>query len=113
MDTINYFFNGIKKTFNYRDKATNSEFWYFLLYYWLFSILITILDLSLDSNYMLFYILTIFPLISIAVRRLNDAGKSPFWVLINFVPLGFIYLVYLLTLPSLNSADQFTSLKIK
>jgi len=42
------------------------------------------------------------PWIAISVRRLRDAGRSGWWVLLAVVPLGNAVLVVLLALPSIS-----------
>ena len=46
---------------------------------------------------------TLIPTLSIAVRRLRDAGKSWGWLFINLVPLvGWIIFIIMLCKPSVN-----------
>ena len=112
-----------KNSFNFNGKTKRRDFWItqgliFLLY--LFSILISI-TLFLDRNYGLDYdytyyqwtglrpyilgscygfsIVTLIPSISLQVRRLRDAAKNPWWILISLIPFlgGIILLIFYLS----------------
>jgi uncharacterized membrane protein YhaH (DUF805 family) len=46
-------------------------------------------------------LLVLLPWIAACTRRLRDAGLSPWWQLVSFVPVaGILLLLYLLTLPA-------------
>jgi uncharacterized membrane protein YhaH (DUF805 family) len=50
-----------------------------------------------------YYLASLIPTLSIAVRRLRDAGKGWGWLFINLVPLvGWIIFIVLLCKPSVN-----------
>ena len=112
-----------KNSFNFNGKTKRRDFWItqgliFLLY--LFSVLISI-TLFLDRNYGLDYDYTYYqwtgirpyilvslygfsavsliPSISLQVRRLRDAAKNPWWILISLIPFlgGIILLIFYLS----------------
>lgn len=112
---MSYYFNALKNSFNYKGRATRSEYWYFVL----INILLIPLAIFIDglvrtdfpgggsaypgyySYVLLFYgfysCVILIPYISLAVRRLHDIGKSGWMVLIGFIPLlGWIWLLILL-----------------
>jgi uncharacterized membrane protein YhaH (DUF805 family) len=50
-----------------------------------------------------YYLASLIPTLSIAVRRLRDAGKGWGWLFINLVPLvGWIIFIIMLCKPSVN-----------
>ena len=110
-----------KHSFNFKGKIKRKEFWItqgfiFLLY--LLSVSISIC-LFLDINYVgnsydfewtgvttyiwiSFYgfsLVCLIPSISIQVRRLRDAARNPWWILISFVPFvgGIVLLIFYLS----------------
>ena len=112
-----------KHSFDFNGKINRRDFWVtlgqlFLLYVLSISISICIfLDINNAWNNYSFnwngvekYILTsiyglsiisLIPSISIQVRRLRDAAKNPWWILINFVPfIGGIVLLIFYLIPS-------------
>ena len=112
-----------KYSFNFKGKTKRIDFWItqgliFLLYILL--VLISIV-LYIDINYGLDYdytyyqwtglrpyilgscygfsIVTLIPSISLQVRRLRDAAKNPWWILISFVPFigGIVLFIFYLS----------------
>jgi uncharacterized membrane protein YhaH (DUF805 family) len=112
----NYFLDVItKRYFQFSGRASRSEFWYFMLFSIIFSLLITMIGESLGLLYMIslelpmvnevgelhnviqdipinilqtaFSLLFMFPSMAVSVRRLHDIGKSAWWLLIAIIPL--------------------------
>lgn len=73
-------------TFN--GRATRKEFWLFVLFYYSMTLLGSLFDVvfsvSLGS---LLTIVLIVPYISCAVRRMHDAGKSGWFMIVPFYNL--------------------------
>ena len=106
-----YFIDTIKNRYaKFDGRATRSEYWYFILFYFIFSIIAAILD-SLVINpmlgassteagqggilQMLFALGLLIPSIALGIRRFHDIGKSGWWMLIGFIPiLGLLALIY-------------------
>ena len=107
--------NAVKSGFsnyaNFRGRAQRSEFWYWVLFFWLSVAVAEILDAVLfpgvsgsnNSGAGLFllplnlvgYVLLI-PSISVFVRRLHDIDRKGWWWLITFIPFGgLVMLVWL------------------
>lgn len=94
------------KYVKFEGKASRSEYWYF----WLFSfcmgtipvILAFIIDkedisLSLLAVSLVYGIISFLPMLSVAIRRLHDVGKSGVYFLVSFIPLvGGLILLYFL-----------------
>ena len=47
------------------------------------------------------------PSLAVAIRRLHDTGRSARWLLIQFVPFGGLYLLYLYVQPSSGEANAY------
>jgi len=92
------FQDSIKTCFNkyvdFSGRASRSEYWWFVLFIFLGSIV-----LSLVSHWLqyLFALGTLLPSLAAASRRLHDTGRSGWWQLICLVPLiGWIILIVFL-----------------
>ena len=88
-----------QKCFNYSDRASRSEYWWFQLVYlpiWIWSYF------EPDNYYVLWIqiiLLIVFtiPAISAGVRRLHDVDKSGWMIFISFIPfIGPIWLMFIL-----------------
>ena len=96
---MDYYIGAFKKYADFKGRANKSEFWYFILFNIVVSILLGVVDGILGTTGMLgmVYSLAVFiPGISIGARRLHDIGKSGWMQLIMLIPLvGFIWLIIL------------------
>ncbi|MFI9117136.1 DUF805 domain-containing protein [Streptomyces venezuelae] len=93
---MNWYLEVLKKYVVFNGRARRKEFWMFELINVIISIVLTVVDLSLDMQLLsTIYSLAIFlPSLAVTVRRLHDTGRSGWWVLIGLVPLvGFIVLL--------------------
>jgi uncharacterized membrane protein YhaH (DUF805 family) len=89
---------------NFSGRSARSEYWYFVLFLFVVSIVASLIDLAMgfvDAGSagigplsIIFTLATILPGLSVSVRRLHDNGRSGWWVLISFVPIiGVIVLI--------------------
>jgi uncharacterized membrane protein YhaH (DUF805 family) len=95
-----------RKSFTYGGKATRAEYWWFYLIDLVITFVV-IIGLSANSFNPLFtlgwlyVVASIFPSVSIVVRRLRDIGKQWQWIFIGLVPfIGGIWFIYLMCQPS-------------
>jgi uncharacterized membrane protein YhaH (DUF805 family) len=87
--------------FNFTGRAVRSEFWYYMLFLMLVSILAGVVDGVIGSGSeigpagILTVLVTIIPSLSVQVRRLHDIDRTGWWIAICLVPiLGLILLLY-------------------
>ncbi len=64
---------------NFKGRANRKEFWYFLLFNFLFTILFRILNIPILT--FIYSLIIIVPLLSLNVRRLHDVNMSGWWLL--------------------------------
>jgi uncharacterized membrane protein YhaH (DUF805 family) len=84
------------KYVTFRGRASRSEYWYFVLFYLIASIVANILDTAIGARAFSSIVLVVFflPSLAAAARRLHDTGRSGWWLLLGFVPLvGTIILI--------------------
>jgi len=88
---------GFANYVNFSDRASRSEYWYFLLFYNIGVFAGVAIDtwiIGLPIIAWTFILATILPLLSVSVRRLHDLDRSGWWVLLDLVPLvGWIILL--------------------
>jgi uncharacterized membrane protein YhaH (DUF805 family) len=107
MGPVEAFTTAWRKSFTYGGSATRSEYWWFYLLNLVATMLIVVLGSasgSSDSGSSLGFVYvtaSLFPTISIIVRRLHDIGKDWKWIFISLVPfIGSIWFIYLMCQPS-------------
>jgi transcriptional regulator with XRE-family HTH domain len=84
--------------------AGRAEFWWFTLAVALASALATATGpwLSVAVG-----VVVIVPLLAVAVRRLRDAGQSPWWLLFLLAPVGGLVVVgYMAAMPSIDGPER-------
>jgi len=106
-----YFLDTIKNRYaKFDGRATRSEYWYFVLFYFILSIIAVLFDTIIINPMLgatpeqageggfLQIILALgllIPSIGLGIRRLHDIGKSGWWMLIGFIPIiGLLALIY-------------------
>jgi uncharacterized membrane protein YhaH (DUF805 family) len=89
---------GFTRYFDFRGRASRSEFWYWVLFTILAGLVAGIVDAALgfDSEpaTTMFGLATIIPNFLIMVRRLHDIDASGWWLLLGLIPLvGVVVLI--------------------
>lgn len=114
---MDWFLQAMKKYATFEGRSRRKEYWYFVLFYCLLIIGLSIVDgfagtfeeeagIGLFSG--LFVLGTFLPTIAVLVRRLHDTNRSGWWVLINFVPvLGAIVLLVFTVQDSQPGGNRF------
>ncbi|NOW04469.1 DUF805 domain-containing protein [Clostridium beijerinckii] len=108
---MNWYLDVLKKYAVFEGRACRKEYWMFILFNFLFTILAIIIEVALRGDYIVLatYILAmIIPNISSVVRRLHDIGKSGFWFFIRFIPvIGGIWMIMLLCTEGEPGGNQY------
>jgi len=108
---MNWYLKVLKQYADFGGRARRSEYWYFVLFNLIFSIVAATLDNVLGiamegmGNYgplTIIYSLVVFiPGLAVLVRRLHDVGKSGWMYFIALIPIiGAIWLLVLLATDS-------------
>ncbi len=93
---MKWYLKVMKHYSDFNGRASREEYWMFVLFNFLISLLFFLIDILLGTmNNILFVgILSSFysigvmvPSWAVTVRRLHDVGKSGFFILIEFVPI--------------------------
>ena len=109
---------GFQGYFDFRGKSTPAEFWWWVLFAFLVSAVLTLggslyydfLGLAPNLILALFALVTIIiPGLAVTVRRLHDINKSGWWLLLGFLSwliIPLIILVVWLMSPSYDEANR-------
>ena len=99
---INCYVDMWKNFANFSGRTSVGGYWWAYLGNIIVSIVLGLIGVEVLIT--VYSLATLIPTLSIAVRRLRDAGKSWGWLFINLVPLvGWIIFIVLLCKPSVNS----------
>jgi len=90
LEMFNLIGSSLKKYVDFQGRATRKEFWSFLIFFYVVSFVAGGFDGLLGTNFIgTAAIAAIFlPYLAVAVRRMNDVGKSGWFILIpiyNFI----------------------------
>ena len=86
----------------FKGRSRRSEYWFIQLFLILTNLGVAAIDLALMNGDidrfianggggivgLIWILVTIVPALAVLVRRLHDTGKSGWWALIGFIPLG-------------------------
>ena len=114
---MSWFIMALKKYATFSGRARRKEYWFFVLFYVLISIVATVID-SMTGSFdptmgmgmlgLLVALALLIPSLAVAVRRLHDTDRSGWWVLLCLIPLiGGIWLLVLLCLDSTPGENQY------
>lgn len=107
---MNYYFRALKKYIDFQGVDTRPQYWYFILFHFIFCVFLGIIDsiLGFDLFVYLYGLVLFIPSIATAVRRLHDIGKSGWWLLITLIPIiGYIWLIVLLLKKSKTENNKY------
>ena len=125
---MNWYFIALRKYAVFNGRARRKEYWYFVLFniiIHLFFVLLFLklggIDVLLESTFeeegnndpilifwRIYSLLTLLPGVAVSVRRLHDANKSGWWILIGLVPLiGAIVLIVFFCMDSDSGENRY------
>lgn len=105
----------MRKYATVRGRSTRSEFWFFMLYSVIISLVIGVLDVMIFGGEaeiqplsLLYSLIILAPSIGVGVRRLHDIGRSGWWYLLWFIPvIGWIVLIVWWCMDSQKGINRF------
>lgn len=109
-----YFIDVIKKQYiDFEGRATRQQYWMYVLFYFILSIVIGIIGAILGET--IYRILNLvvslglfLPSLGIGVRRLHDTDRSGWWYLIGLLPIiGGLVLLVFFCLPGTEGENRF------
>lgn len=91
------------KYVDFKGRAPRSEFWWWVLFVIIVSVVLSIIDASVFGSgpedigilSSLWSLATFLPGLAVSVRRLHDTDRSGWWILIGLIPIiGWLVLIY-------------------
>jgi uncharacterized membrane protein YhaH (DUF805 family) len=114
---MNWYLDVIKQYAVFRGRARRKEYWFFLLFNLIASLVFTVIDYmtgSLDPELGmgllsgLYSLAILVPSLAVTVRRLHDTDRTGWWLLIGMIPLiGAIVLLVFMLLDSQPGDNQY------
>lgn len=99
----------------FSGRATRPEYWWWVLFSIIVSVVTGILDVVVATpllGFEMFGIISslalLLPSLAVSVRRLHDIGRSGWWLLIGLVPIiGWLVLIYWHVQPSAEGQNEY------
>ena len=102
---MNWYFEVLKKYAVFSGRARRKEYWYFVLFNLIISIVLAVIDGATGSFIPeagmgllggIYMLAVLIPGIAVTVRRLHDTGRSGWWLLILLIPLigAIVFIVF-------------------
>ncbi len=108
---MEWYLKVLKQYADFNGRARRTEFWMFVLFNVIVTVILTTIDTMLGTYGALsgIYGLAIFiPGLAVSVRRLHDTGKSGWMILVGFIPvIGFIWLLVLYIMEGTPGENQY------
>ena len=86
---MKYYLKVLQNYATFKGRASRSEYWYFVLFNVIFSIVLGFVSgiVDLPILYTIYSLALLIPSIAVAVRRMHDVGKSGWFILIPIYDL--------------------------
>lgn len=108
---MEWYLEVLKKYAVFEGRSRRSEYWYFVLFNFIISIFLAVVDGMLGTFGLLqgiYCLAVLIPGLAVSVRRLHDTGRSGWWLLIAFVPIiGAIALIVFMALDGTPGENEF------
>lgn len=84
--------SGFTNYLNFEGRASRSEFWWWVLFVFLATLVTTLVHHLLGN---LFSLAVLLPGLAVTARRLHDIDRSGWWQLVGIIPvIGWLVMVY-------------------
>ena len=102
---MNYYLKVLQNYANFNGRARRSEFWYFVLFNVVISIVLGLIGGLIKTSILgnIYSLAILIPAIAVGVRRMHDVGKSGWCLLIP------IYNIVLATIEGQNVSNKYGS----
>jgi uncharacterized membrane protein YhaH (DUF805 family) len=114
---MNWYLAALKKYAQFSGRARRKEYWMFLLFNVIISIILAVIDNATGSFSeaagigilgAIYDLAILIPSIAVSIRRLHDTDRSGWWLLIGLIPvIGAIVLIVFLVQDSKPGPNRF------
>jgi uncharacterized membrane protein YhaH (DUF805 family) len=86
---MKYYFTVLKKYANVQGRASRAEYWNFMFFNYLVSVIVAFLEIKLHTTFlsMTYLVVVALPSLAVGMRRMHDLGKYGCYALIPFYSL--------------------------
>ncbi len=116
MDFVPAIKSGFQNYVTFSGRACRSEYWFWVLFVLIVSVVATILDgilaavIGIGFLSLIWSLAVLLPGIAVAVRRMHDLDKSGWWVLIGLIPIvGWIIFIIWACTKGTDGSNRFGS----
>jgi len=103
--------SGLSRYIDFNTRSSRSEYWYWVLFVILLSIVAGVIDGIIFDAPILRSLVTLgllVPGIAVGVRRLHDIDRSGWWYLIALIPIvGALVLIYWFVQPGTPGSNEY------
>ena len=103
---MQWYLDVLKKYTVFDGRARRKEFWMFALFSTIISIILSIIDRIIGTDFggnsssgwlsTIYSLAVLLPTIGVGIRRMHDTNRSGWWILISLVPcIGWIWYIVL------------------
>ena len=104
---MNWYLQALKKYADFSGRARRKEYWFFVLFNIIISVVLTVCDVFMGTYSAaasigiltgIYTLAVLIPGIAVSVRRLHDTGRTGWWLLIVLVPLigALVLLIFMI-----------------
>lgn len=108
---MEWYLKALKNYVGFQGRARRKEYWMFILFSIIVSIVLSILESIANISSVLsglYSLAVLLPSLAVGVRRLHDTGRSGWWLLISLIPLvGAIILIVFMCQDSQENDNQY------
>lgn len=114
---MKWYLKCLSRSFDFKGRSRRKEYWMFVLFNFVFSLVLALFDVFFDLNVQgycigvlsgVYSVLMLIPGLAVVVRRFHDIGKSGWWLLAGFIPfVGSILLLIWFCTPGEISDNQY------
>ena len=110
---MNWYLEALQKYAVFSGRSRRKEYWYFVLFNILISIVLAVIDRAIGSSGHgilggIYSLAVLIPGLAVTVRRLHDTDRSGWWLLLGLIPvIGAIVLFVFVLGDSTPGANQY------
>ena len=92
---MRHYLNAMRRYIDFSGRSSRAEFWFFVLFVFILSVIASVLEAVLFGNYgrgvavlsSLVSLIHFIPSLSVSVRRLHDIDRTGWWIMLAFLPV--------------------------
>ncbi|MNJ56322.1 Inner membrane protein YhaH [compost metagenome] len=108
---MDWYLKVLKNYVGFEGRARRTEYWMFILFNFIVSIVLSIVGALVGLDSILAYVYAaavLLPSLAVAVRRLHDTGRSGWMILLSLIPfIGSIILIVFMCQDSEPGENQY------